>query len=83
MLNAALAGDLDDVPMREDPIFRFQVPETCPGVPAEILNPANTWSDPADHKEKALQLARAFQENFVQFEKGVSQGVKDSEPRLG
>lgn len=82
MLNAALAGELDDVPMREDPIFRFQVPETCPGVPAAVLDPAKTWADPEAHRQKALELAAAFHENFVQFEKGVSQGVKDSEPKL-
>lgn len=82
MLNAALKGELDDVPMREDPVFRFMVPESCPGVPAEVLNPANTWDDPAAHRQKALELAAAFHENFVQFENGVSEGVKNSEPRL-
>ena len=82
MLNAALAGELDNVPMREDPVFRIQVPETCPGVPSAVLNPMNTWSDPAAYRDKAKELAHAFHDNFVQFEKGVSQGVKDAAPRI-
>ena len=45
LLDAALTGKLHDVPFRKDPVFGFEVPERCEGVPTEILNPANTWGD--------------------------------------
>jgi phosphoenolpyruvate carboxykinase (ATP) len=43
MINAALSGALATVPVERDPIFNLDVPTACPGVPAEVLNPRNTW----------------------------------------
>ncbi|MEP6895936.1 MAG: phosphoenolpyruvate carboxykinase (ATP), partial [Chloroflexota bacterium] len=37
LLTAALTGKLDNVEYKHDPIFGFEVPTTCPGVPDEIL----------------------------------------------
>jgi phosphoenolpyruvate carboxykinase (ATP) len=67
LVNAALDGSLAGVEMVEDPIFRFMVPKEAPGVPSEILNPRNTWSDPAAYDTQAKKLARLFNENFKQF----------------
>ena len=39
MITAALEGKLDDVSFNNDPVFGMAVPETCPGVPAELLQP--------------------------------------------
>src|SRR5690606_19715328 len=39
LLNAALAGELESVEFYEDPIFGFQVPTHCPGVPDDVLYP--------------------------------------------
>ncbi len=80
MLEAALSGALDEVAMFDDPIFRLQVPETCPGVPPEILRPENTWSDKAAYRNKALELAGAFARNFAQFEGMVSEAVRHAGP---
>ncbi|HBN96271.1 MAG TPA: phosphoenolpyruvate carboxykinase (ATP) [Firmicutes bacterium] len=64
MVTMALSGKLDDVGTRIDPIFGFKVPTTCPGVPEEILDPRQTWTDPEAYDGKANELARAFQDNF-------------------
>ena len=80
MLDAALSGALDDVPMVEDPIFRVQVPESCPGVPAEVLRPENTWADKEAYRIKALEVAGKFQDNFAQFADMVSPEVVASGP---
>jgi phosphoenolpyruvate carboxykinase (ATP) len=66
--------------MRVDPIFGFEVPESCPGVPQEILDPANTWSDRGAYEAKAKELAQAFHENFSQFADMVSEGLSSAGP---
>ena len=75
MLRAALDGHLDDVPMRKDPHFGLMVPETCPDVPNEALNPREAWSDVNAYDETASHLAGRFEENFKQFEDNVSADV--------
>jgi phosphoenolpyruvate carboxykinase (ATP) len=61
LLKAALDGSLANVPMVTDPIFGFQVPTQCPGVSnAKVLQPRNTWSDPAAYDRKALELQELF-----------------------
>ncbi|MEA3410669.1 MAG: phosphoenolpyruvate carboxykinase (ATP) [Pseudomonadota bacterium] len=82
MLRAALDGELDDVPTTVDPIFRFLVPERCPGIQDEVLQPANTWPAPEAYRAKAMELARAFHENFRQFESHAGESVMAAEPRL-
>lgn len=80
MVRAAIKGDLENVAMKPDPIFQVAVPETCPGVPKEILQPRNTWNDPKQYDSKALELARRFQENFSKF-KDIPQSIRDAGPR--
>jgi len=67
LLNAALVGSLGKVEMWNDPIFGFQVPSEALGVPSEILNPRNTWSNPSDYDAQAKKLAVLFHNNFEQF----------------
>jgi phosphoenolpyruvate carboxykinase (ATP) len=80
MLNAALSGQLDEVPMETDPIFRFRVPGACPGVPSEVLQPANNWSEPDAYQGKARELAQAFAKNFAQCATVVSEDVRAAGP---
>jgi phosphoenolpyruvate carboxykinase (ATP) len=68
MVRAALDGDLDGVPTTPDPIFGVAVPAHVPGVPDEILQPRNTWSDPRAYDRQARELARRFAKNFSAFE---------------
>lgn len=83
LLNAALDGSLDSVEMRMDPIFRFQVPTSAQGVPAEILNPRNTWSNPSDYDAQARKLAVLFHENFEQFKDQTPHSVIMAGPKIG
>jgi phosphoenolpyruvate carboxykinase (ATP) len=76
MVNAALEGKLDRVKYVKDPIFGLDVPAECPGVPAEILSPRNTWSDKAAYDKKARELVALFEKNFAQFEQAVSAEVR-------
>ncbi|MCL1601937.1 MAG: phosphoenolpyruvate carboxykinase (ATP), partial [Actinomycetia bacterium] len=80
MLNAALAGDLDDVEFVEDPIFGLSVPTAIEGVPSEILLPRGTWDNPEAYDAQAKRLAGMFEKNFKQYSAGVSQAVIDAGP---
>ena len=64
LLNAALNGELDGVETEVQPILNLKMPKACPGVPSEILNPRNTWTDPAAYDASATKLRDMFRENF-------------------
>jgi phosphoenolpyruvate carboxykinase (ATP) len=68
MVRAALAGALDQVSTRREPVFGLQVPQRVPGVPDELLDPRNTWNDAAAYDAQAKRLVALFQKNFEQFD---------------
>jgi phosphoenolpyruvate carboxykinase (ATP) len=82
LLNAVLNGALDGVPMTEDPIFGFMVPDSCPDVPSEVLKPRLTWSDPAAYDAQAKKLAEMFISNFKEFTDVVDASVMAGAPRI-
>ena len=61
LLRAALTGGLADIPFAPDPVFGLAVPATCPGVPDRILNPRDTWPDPAAYDRQARKVAALFE----------------------
>lgn len=81
MITAALNGELDNVELELHPVFGMLMPKSCPNVPAEILNPRNTWDDKAAYDEKAKDLAQQFIKNFEKYAKGVSQEILDAAPK--
>jgi phosphoenolpyruvate carboxykinase (ATP) len=83
MVNAALSGALKDVPTVVDPNFGVAVPKECPGVPAEVLNPRNTWADKAAYDAQARKLAGMFAENFKAFADQVPADVRAAGPQAG
>ncbi len=83
MINAALAGHLAGVEYEIDPIFGLSLPTSCPGVPAEVLNPRNTWTDKEAYDQQALNLARAFRRNFNEYADGVNEQVRSAGPLVG
>ena len=80
MLNAAMDGALDDVEYVTDERFGFEIPKTCPGVPAEVLIPKQTWDDSDAYDATADKLAAMFNENFERYSEGVSAEVNAAAP---
>ncbi len=76
MLNAAIEGKLETASFRPDPNFGVLVPDGCPDVPADVLNPRNTWTDATAYDRQAQDLTRRFAKNFEQFETHVDAKVK-------
>ncbi|MGH9578968.1 MAG: phosphoenolpyruvate carboxykinase (ATP), partial [Terriglobales bacterium] len=80
MIHAALNGRLAGVPAQTDPVFRVLVPQSCDGVPSEVLQPRNTWPDKAAYDRAAVELARRFEENFERFASIVEPRVREAGP---
>ena len=81
LLNAALDGTLNNAEFRKDPNFGFEVPVSVPGVDTSILDPRNTWSNPAEYDAMAAKLVDLFVENFAQFADEVDEGVRQAAPK--
>jgi phosphoenolpyruvate carboxykinase (ATP) len=80
MIAAALNGSLAGIRTERDPIFGLHIPESCPGVPAEVLNPRNTWKDKGAYDAKAKELAEKFKKNFEQFAPMADAAVRNAGP---
>lgn len=67
MVNAAIEGKLDDVPVEPHPVFRVLVPKSISGVPPEILDARGLWQDKAAYDRAAEELSARFRKNFEKF----------------
>ncbi|RYY55144.1 MAG: phosphoenolpyruvate carboxykinase (ATP), partial [Chitinophagaceae bacterium] len=82
MITAVLDGKLTDTSFRKDPLFGFDVPVSCPGVPADILDPRSTWADGNAYDQKAKYLAGLFNKNFERFSNAASAETKNAIPKM-
>jgi phosphoenolpyruvate carboxykinase (ATP) len=80
MIRAALTHQLDDVQFNQDTHFGLWIPSSCPDVPAEVLNPQNTWQDKKAYDQQAQGLVNRFEKNFAQFSDAVSAAVMAAGP---
>ena len=82
LISAALNGDLDNVEYANHEVFGVAKPQSCPGVPTEILNPRNTWSDPEAYDQKANFLASQFNKNFEKFSQYANEEIMAAAPKM-
>ncbi len=81
ILDAIHNNDFKDVATHEEKEFGLTIPLSCPGVPAELLVPENTWDDADKFRDVKTKLVRLFNENFKQFEKQVDAAITNAGPR--
>ncbi|MDE5845714.1 MAG: phosphoenolpyruvate carboxykinase (ATP), partial [Muribaculaceae bacterium] len=67
IIDAILNGDILNAPTKTIPYFDFVVPTELPGVDPKILDPRDTYADPAEWNKKAEDLAARFIKNFSKF----------------
>ena len=82
LLTAALNGKLDNVQYTKDPIFGFEVPMECPGVPADVLSPSSSWGDKKEYDRRYKDLAMRFKENFAKFTDNTPPEVVEAGPKV-
>ena len=68
IIDAILDGSINKAPTKKIPVFDFEVPTELPGVDPKILDPRDTYANPADWDNKAADLASRFVKNFVKYE---------------
>ena len=86
MIEAARTGLLNPTYSYDDyhihSVFGIAQPRVCPGVPESILSPRQTWNNDEAFYKQAHKLARAFHENFKQFESQVSKEILSGAPNF-
>ena len=80
MLRAALAGALDSAPYERESAFGLLIPDVCPDVPPELLNPRCTWQDGEAYDEQARRLSQMFADNFRQYAGRVPREIEEAGP---
>lgn len=80
MITAALEGKLEGVEYACHPVFGMAIPQNCPDVPAELLNPRNTWADKTAYDAAARNLALQFVKNFEKYAAGVQPEIIEAAP---
>lgn len=82
LIAEALKGSLHEVSYERNEIFGLQMPKTCHGVPARLLNPRNTWKNPADYDRRAQALAKEFVDNFNNYASLVNNEILSAGPLI-
>ncbi|NGY38959.1 phosphoenolpyruvate carboxykinase (ATP) [Flavobacterium sp. XN-5] len=81
MITAALNGELDAVEYKDHAVFGIAIPQSCPEVPSEILNPRNTWEDKELYDQKSIELGQKFKANFAKFEEFANPEIMAGAPK--
>ncbi|KAL0332395.1 UNVERIFIED_CONTAM: Phosphoenolpyruvate carboxykinase (ATP) [Sesamum calycinum] len=67
IIDAIHSGSLLKANYKKTEVFGLEIPTEVEGVPLEILEPSNTWSDKKAYNETLLKLAGLFKNNFEGF----------------
>jgi len=80
MITAALKGELNNMNYQTTDVFGLRIPESCPGVPSEMLDARNTWTDKNAFDNKANTLAEYFINNFEKYREGANKDTINAAP---
>ena len=60
IVDAIHSGELSSAECSTSPVFGLQVPDSCTGVPREVLHPEASWRDAAEFDGKLRDLGGMF-----------------------
>jgi phosphoenolpyruvate carboxykinase (ATP) len=69
IIDSILDGRLKRSSFRKDDAFKLDIPESCPDVPGEILDPINGWKDKEKYREESRKLADSFEKVYSEKKK--------------
>ncbi|CAI5522678.1 unnamed protein product [Closterium sp. Naga37s-1] len=72
IIDAIHNGSLASATYTPTPIFGLQVPDHVDGVPQEILEPQNMWTDKGAYNATLTKLGGLFNANFSKFTESMS-----------
>jgi phosphoenolpyruvate carboxykinase (ATP) len=78
MVTAILNGSLDNTETVEHPVFGLHMPTNVEGVPSEILDPRNIWSDKSAYDTQSAKLATLFRKNDAKYD--LSDAIRSGGP---
>ncbi|KAG6382894.1 hypothetical protein SASPL_157386 [Salvia splendens] len=67
IIDAIHSGSLLKAEYKRTEVFGLEIPTAVEGVPSDILEPMNTWTDKKAYKETLLKLGGLFKNNFGGF----------------
>ena len=68
IIDAIHSGAIKNAPTKKIPYFNLEVPTELEGVDSKVLDPRDTYADPAEWEKKAKDLASRFINNFHKYE---------------
>jgi len=68
MINAIHENLFQNVSFHTEPYFNLSIPESCPEIPASILNPIDAWSNKDAYVLQAKKLKNLFDANYLKFQ---------------
>jgi phosphoenolpyruvate carboxykinase (ATP) len=74
IVSAVVEGELRGVATHRDPVFGVAIPDSVPGVPADVLDPRSAWADQEAYDRQAQKLRAMFDENYEHIEEGSDAG---------
>ena len=82
LLAAVLDGSLANARFVRDPHFGLMLPQDVAGIPNEVLDPRQAWSDRAAYDMAARGLVERFEKNFAAFRgRGDGRGSSSRDTR--
>ncbi|TDB67985.1 phosphoenolpyruvate carboxykinase (ATP) [Arundinibacter roseus] len=82
IIDAIHDGTLATAPTQTEPVFGFEIPTTCAGLPDEMLFPKQTWSDASAYDQTLNHLASLFSKNFEVFRDGCTEEIIAAGPKV-
>jgi phosphoenolpyruvate carboxykinase (ATP) len=67
IIDRILDGSIEKAETKNISIFNLEVPTSLEGVDTNILDPKNTYTEPAEWDKKAIDLAHKFIKNFEKY----------------
>ena len=68
IVNMIHSGELNNCQSKNMPVFEFEYFPEIEGIPNDILDPLESWSDKKEYLESLLNLSDKFKSNFIKYE---------------